>query len=100
VRLHLHDETWLVEGGMEIGGVVIALPAQAIARVFARYGKPLEVEIPDGPAVDGVIVMPFMRWGDVEPQAYAVLVAERLAAPAPLVAAALSALARATSSDP
>jgi hypothetical protein len=99
-------ETWLSFDGAAWRVGERALPAGALAAVFGRYGKPLEAAAPPpgepGAHVsDGttrVRVFQFMRWGDVEPQAYVLCErdgAEPLAAPAPLVAAALAALATA-----
>jgi hypothetical protein len=95
--LELHGGVALGPEGLEVDGVIHPLPEGAIAAVLQRYGKPLAAGLTPSPtgAVGGVVVMPFMRWGDVEPQAYVVLLTgpEPLAAPAPLVAAALAALA-------
>lgn len=115
----LHDgETLAVweESGLE-EEVALPLPASALERVFARYGKPLDAaslpaafgEPPDddarplvcgaGTRVTEVIRrFRFMPYGWVHPADYLLLErgdAEPLAAPAPLVASALAALARA-----
>jgi hypothetical protein len=86
---------------------VLALPDGALAAVIRRYGRPLdrpappvgdELELSDERGLR-VRAFDFMRFGDVLPQRYVLASGqsdEPLAAPAPLVAAALVALARAS----
>ena len=112
--------TWLIvmdEDGRlalweEPAPAALLLPPMALPAVFSRYGKPLDedVEVPEAPAL--VVDLPggayrirplrFRPFGYLEPLDYLVLDRSRpgpgegpLAAPAPLVAAALRALARA-----
>jgi hypothetical protein len=109
--------TWLLEdaGALSLEdsdhpGTRRALPITAVTAIFARYGKPLAAAAPPLAADDQQIPLTlptgasatvrafsFRGWGSVLPEDYLLLTAdgaEPLAAPAPLVAAALSALAR------
>jgi hypothetical protein len=111
IRLHAQGpyEVWLERSPAGLAVVEVhdgargparALPAEALDRVFARYGRPLEDGIEHVPRedarLDAVSLLFFRRWGDVEPQAYVVHAGEAtLAAPAPLVAAALVAIGKA-----
>jgi hypothetical protein len=103
--------TWLEdEGGLAIvdeNGPPLPLPLRAIEAVFARYGKELAVAIPER-TENLALALPtgkahlrafrFLGYGDVLPTDYLIFDGEGrppLVAPAPLVADALTALARA-----
>jgi hypothetical protein len=97
-------DAWFIEERIDgARGTPRPLPRGALAAVFARYARPLDVAVPsdasDASVSDGagtrLRAFSFMRWGDVHPQEYILLespATEPVAAPAPLIAAALSAL--------
>jgi hypothetical protein len=106
--------TWLVRDAARVGlwdeGAPEArpLPAGAVRAVLERYGRPLEGEVPppeeaaldleppDGPAA--LRRLRFVPFGYLQPLDYLLwqpAAGEALAAPAPLVAAALRRLAEA-----
>lgn len=109
--------TWLLEDGgalaLESPDTARALPLSpaALEAVFRRYARPLGVAAPpvqpDDQRIDVTLpsgraamvrAFSFRGWGSVLPEDYVLLAVdgeEPLAAPAPLVSAALAALARA-----
>jgi hypothetical protein len=91
------------------------VPVAAVLGIFARYGKPLAVAMPEAAPDDrralvalpeggeaSIRVLQVLGYGDVIPNDYFVLEQisrgddDALAVPGPLFAAALTALARAT----
>lgn len=104
-------ETHLVEDGgalalVDDAGVARALPVEALFAVFRRYGKPLSEPLPPHALDDQLVrvaraslrAFEVMGFGEVLPADYLLWEVdgeEPLAAPAPLIAEALGALARA-----